>query len=396
MAIKRRVLLLAVTFVGVLTITLALLEATLRLAPSLYDRLLMIGGPDVDFWQRYFLRLYQDRAFLFGKCHTHHATRGWTLRPNSHEVLAGKEYTINEHGFRSLTAYRDDPRRFKVMIVGDSITFGADADDRETWPYLLQQRAPELNVINLGVGGYGLDQMYITLVEEIDKYRPDLVIAAYIHDDLYRTLLSFRDYLKPRFYPDGDDLVLTNVPIGDPVEVYRRLTTERTWELRSLKALATLISGSRGLNGAPARKIGFRLVRKMRETAEAKGAEFVLLNLACQGSLTDLQTPDFGEAFLRDCRDRLPGLKTIETRRVFWAKRTGTPWGEGHYTRRESAVVGELVSQQIRTLSSWRRFDDGTRARVAAAPPAGHGPHPIGSGQDGGRGGMTVRPDPIR
>jgi hypothetical protein len=369
MTLKRRLLVLAVTTAGTLTITLALLEGTFRLFPSLYDRLVTRANPKLDFWQRHFLKSYKDQQFVFGKCHTHHPTRGWTMRPGSHEVCYGKEYTTNKQGFRALTDYRDDPKKYKVMIVGDSFTFGIGADDWETWPYLLQQREPGLNVINLGVGGYGLDQIYITLAEEIDKYRPDLVIAAFIDDDLNRTLLSFRDYLKPRFYPRGDDLVLTNVPIGDPAEVYRLLTTGSVFELRSVRAITTLADriGHRGSNSY--RRVCFRLVKKMKAAAEAKGAEFILVNLACFGSLTSLEPPDIGEVFLRRCRANIPGLRTIETRGVFWAKRTETPWARHHYTGRENAVVSELVSQRIRALPSWKKFDDRTRAQVAAVPP---------------------------
>jgi hypothetical protein len=107
----------------------------------------------------------------------------------------------------------------------------------------------------------------------------------------------------------------------------------------------------------------------MKETAEARESEFILLNLARDGSLDHLETRDIGEAFIWACRDRIPGLKTIETRGIFFAKRTEMPWVQGHYTARESAVVSELVSQQIRALPSWKRFDDRTRDRIAAVPP---------------------------
>jgi hypothetical protein len=255
------------------------------------------------------------------------------------------------------------------MLIGDSFTFCFEAGDLEAWPHLLNEKAPDLNVINLGVSGYGLDQMYLTLVEEIDKYRPDLVIVAYIDDDLNRTLLSFRDYMKPRFCLKGDNLVLTNVPIGDPAEVYRRLESGETFELRSMKTLMALAERVRHPNSSSYGKVCLRLVKEMKAAAEARGAEFILMHLAWGGALNNLETPDVGESFLRACRGRIPGLSTLGTRGFFWAKRTETPWWQGHYTARECEVVSELVSQRIRTLTSWKRFQNRNRAQVAVAPP---------------------------
>ncbi len=365
--------------VGILCVTLLLLEAVLRLFPALADWAAApvrvrddLWQPQETMWKKRFVEMFRKQAFIFGDCHTHHPTRGWTLVPGSHAVVRGLDYTINHQGFRCLTDYEDDPDRYKVLIVGDSFTFGIEAGDRETWPYFLQQRDASLNVINLAVGGYGLDQMYLTLAEEIDRFRPHLVVAAYIDDDLGRTLLSFRDYAKPRFVLAGDDLALTNVPISDPPTVYRRLThtaeaapgqdpDRRLFDSRSLEILTALVKRSRGRAApepaADAGEICFRLVKKMQATAVARGADFLLVGLADGISLSDFAQRDFGEEFLFRCRDGLPDLKVVPTRPTFRARRTASPYYCGHYQAREAELVADVVGERIRALASWKQFE---------------------------------------
>jgi hypothetical protein len=54
-------------------------------------------------------------------------------------------------------------------------------------------------VLNLGVHGYGHDQMLLYLREEGLRYRPDVVLLGFVQIDMPRNQLSFRDYAKPRF-----------------------------------------------------------------------------------------------------------------------------------------------------------------------------------------------------
>jgi len=48
--------------------------------------------------------------------------------------------------------------------------------DNETYSYYLQKMLPNAEIINMGVHGYGHDQMLIYLEEEGVKYKPDIFI----------------------------------------------------------------------------------------------------------------------------------------------------------------------------------------------------------------------------
>lgn len=57
-------------------------------------------------------------------------------------------------------------------------------------------------LLNYGVGGYGLDQIYLLLRATLDRFAerdPIVIVSLMIDDDLERSMLSFREWPKPRF-----------------------------------------------------------------------------------------------------------------------------------------------------------------------------------------------------
>lgn len=155
----------------------------------------------------------------------HHPTRGWQLLKGSiHEnEFYGKAVTVNSKGIRGKReyAYERVPGKMRVLIFGDSFTFGTEVGDEETYPYYLQQFLPNAEIINMGVFGYGHDQMLLYLKEEGIKYKPDIVILGYLECDNSRNMLNFRDYAKPRFALKNGNLALESVPISPPEKMLK-------------------------------------------------------------------------------------------------------------------------------------------------------------------------------
>lgn len=119
---------------------------------------------------------------------------GWKLRPGAHVVDEEKNnYTVDDNGFR-LTSPLEAPTR-TVFIFGDSFTFGQGVDDRDCFASLLATRyaGRGIRVINGGVIGYGLTQMYQRFLDSEDLVQEgDIVIFAPISADLSRNLREFR------------------------------------------------------------------------------------------------------------------------------------------------------------------------------------------------------------
>src|SRR5262245_8754804 len=155
----------------------------------------------------------------------HHPRLGWALRPDIHDMRAfgDKQLNSNSRGLRGRReyAYEKPAGVTRLLVLGDSFTFGQDVNDDETYCHQLEQLLPDTEVLNLGVHGYGQDQMLLYLQQEGLKYHPDIVLLGFLYEDMERNLVGFRDFAKPRFELRGGRLELRGVPVPPPEEVLR-------------------------------------------------------------------------------------------------------------------------------------------------------------------------------
>jgi lysophospholipase L1-like esterase len=70
---------------------------------------------------------------------------------------------------------------FRIVVLGDSFMEAYQVPLETSLPYLLQERLADrkVEVINLGIGGYGTAQELLYLRDEGFKYQPDLVVLAF-------------------------------------------------------------------------------------------------------------------------------------------------------------------------------------------------------------------------
>jgi lysophospholipase L1-like esterase len=119
------------------------------------------------------------------------AARGQRLAPGYDGWFAGVPVRINALGFRDRRDYTlDKPAgTFRILVLGDSVTFGHGTLDDTTYPYLLEQRLrgwrPDIKweVWNLGVPGYNTRQELNYLEEIGPRAQPDLVIVGFLPND---------------------------------------------------------------------------------------------------------------------------------------------------------------------------------------------------------------------
>jgi hypothetical protein len=79
------------------------------------------------------------------------------------------------------------PGTYRILCVGDSVTFGLFVNDEDSYPYLLQQRLDasgrRVEVLNAGIGGVTIpDEAYY--LEHVGlRLEPDLVILSFCGND---------------------------------------------------------------------------------------------------------------------------------------------------------------------------------------------------------------------
>jgi hypothetical protein len=128
---------------------------------------------------------------------------GWSLRPYSYGISNRTgyevEYHINSKGLRSQEiSYAKIQGKFRAVTIGDSNTFGYGVPIEKHFSTLLEGYFRNIEVINMGVSGFGVDQMLIYLQLEGFRYEPNLVLAYIPHYSNHRHMHTERFGKKSR------------------------------------------------------------------------------------------------------------------------------------------------------------------------------------------------------
>jgi hypothetical protein len=143
---------------------------------------------------------------------------GWVALPNvalPDMWGPGIGLYTDSHGFRGRRETPEAPPADKLRVVcsGDSFTFGSGVADEATWCAVLEALDTRIESINLGQGGYGVDQAFLRFRRDGARFHPKLHVFAFIDADLDRMRSNrFIDYGKPTLALRDGTLTVENVP----------------------------------------------------------------------------------------------------------------------------------------------------------------------------------------
>ncbi len=105
--------------------------------------------------------------------------------------------------------------KIRIICSGDSFTLGYGVDNDNTWCQLLTTMMNRrLEAVNMGQGGYGVDQAYLWYKRDGMKFEHDIHIFAFIDDDFLRMKRDiFLGYSKPIIELENNVLVTKNIPV---------------------------------------------------------------------------------------------------------------------------------------------------------------------------------------
>lgn len=202
---------------------------------------------DVEMW-RYarFLKMSVSDA----RSHVH--------RPDASAWIMGAEVSINSHGLRDRDYGYEKPMEVtRILIIGDSVTFGFGIPAEDTYAKIIERRLNEsgtgkYEVINAGVGNYNTEQELAYFTAEGFRYHPDLVLLGwYINDaeatqkypETFLTQHSIVYVFLRSMYTTLRALI---EPGRDYGEYYRSLYTHERWSAyqKTLQAFAQAVEKS--------------------------------------------------------------------------------------------------------------------------------------------------------
>jgi hypothetical protein len=109
----------------------------------------------------------------------------YELVPSIETVAHGVMVRINSYGMRD-----DEPdphRRKRIVVLGDSFTFGFRIPQEKVYPYLLEQALQandqDYEVLNLAVSGYAINDEVSTLKHKGMTWEPEVIIIGYVMND---------------------------------------------------------------------------------------------------------------------------------------------------------------------------------------------------------------------
>lgn len=316
-------------------------------------RLVTAGHSDAA-WRVYWALRRPSREQPLETSSEAHPTRGWRAKPllRDFPMPDGKTLSTNSRGMRGRAelAVPKAAGTRRVLLFGDSFTFGDEVSDEETWAARLAELLPGIEVANFGTNGYGHDQMWLTLREEGLRAAPDAVVLCSVSDDLHRNLLGFRSYAKPRFVDRAGTLVVEGVPVPPPEAMVRRVTLGP----RLLDVLSILAAEARWrLNGEErAFDLTTRILDGFFADVRKAGAEALLVEAPIVGELAsaDATLPLLEQRMAAFCGRK--GIPYLNLRpRFAGLRREGVVLKtEGHWGPYEHRVVAEGVAA---ALAAW-------------------------------------------
>jgi hypothetical protein len=287
----------------------------------------------------------------------YHPTRGWALKPDLRDVpvFDGKRLSSNSRGLRGTAeyGYEKPAGTRRIVVLGDSFTFGEEVSDDETMSAVLGTLLADAEVLNFGVHGYGHDQMLLYLQEEALRYHPDVVVLGYVDIDVERNILSFRDYAKPQYVVEDGRLRLTNVPIPTQesviaAEPYRS----------KLFDLVDILYGEVAWDAGPAHRraevVTRAILDEIRRVTESAGADLVITYMPVLDEIAGpADATSDGEhwltAYCRETGQRCLSLRAPLNAGVDGhpAKRPGDHWNADEHRIAAGAVARYFAAEAL-------------------------------------------------
>ena len=267
---------------GALLFGVGLLLAEVGMRVTFFLKEDLAPTPDVSLeyeWKWAGWRLARGSAAFIGK-HEYDADLGWRLVANYEE----DGIRTNAQGLRADREYPPgrQPGRRRIVLLGDSFTFGALVANHETFAHFLEhEQLPGWDVINLAVSGYGTDQALLAYEQRSAELAADVVVMGFYVRDYYRNLMRFLVYAKPYFELDGDGLRLTQHPVIPPATLYeeyangsRRISdVDAPYLVLSLAKAWRRLRERRPSESDAEWQVLSRLMRRFRDHVRAQGAE---------------------------------------------------------------------------------------------------------------------------
>jgi hypothetical protein len=146
-----------------------------------------------------------------GEAYQFDSELGWLPVPSAaaHQTTGNRMISVKHNSLGLRERELSDIAPDRILFLGDSFTYGYDADVNERFSDLLQKELPQYGIVNAGVSGYGTDQEFLLMKRLWNNVNPKYVVLTFCVDndrDDNTSSFRFQKYHKPYFVrtPDAE------------------------------------------------------------------------------------------------------------------------------------------------------------------------------------------------
>jgi len=306
-----------------------------------------------------------------------HKQRIYTMAPDYTGIWETAEFSVtlssNGDGLRGPELRQGSPTWTRVLVLGDSFTYGHGVSNNESYPArladLFSRHGYDVEVVNAGVNGYGTDQQHAYYTEELFLLDPDVIVLGLNWNDLV-------DNIGRPLYTIADGKLLGMDATKNSLYFISNLHRQSPKWLRSSHLFNYLLLGMRdkdlfrqlpdldqqGLMKWSEEKIFLSLL-DLKSLSEKRGSEFVVITMPQRERQ---YAYSFIEPFLIE--QDIPHLDLSAD--LVWTQQASGLWYEvdGHpniagYARIAQSVYQFLISNTIegKSLDSASQSASGAR-----------------------------------
>ena len=305
---------------------------------------------------------------------------GWVNKPDvyiENMYGPGLHLETNAQGFRNTEDFTATSPSNKVRIIcsGDSFTLGYGVDNDHTWCQELATLDNRLQTVNMGQGGYGVDQAYLWYKRDGTALEHDIHLFTFITNDFERMRSdSFLGYGKPLLDIQDDKLVVKNVPVPERAFYVPWLTqnSESIKKLKTVELLSQFFESSAQAesdnelaeNDWLWERVNVEILKDLQQLNRDRDSILVLVYLPTlndyqpdpQGDTeqwrqkVSLAAQDLGINFI-DLIDDFRTLPAEDVPALFLAEgEVEYPGAAGHYTAAGNAYIAQRLYEELTTL----------------------------------------------
>ncbi len=301
---------------------------------------------------------------------------GWVNKPDYYvEDMygPGKNFQTNSQRFRNRNNFpvQVPPGKSRWICSGDSFTLGYGVGNNDTWCAVLSKLIPGLETVNMGQGGYGIDQAYLWFQRDGVKVEYDTLLFAFITADLTRALSPvFRDYPKPLLTVREGKIIKLNVPVPCPNFFVRHLPRARAAinSLRVIKLIRLFLKpgdeskSSFGGGGDPIQRVKdvtAAIFDSLHKFHQKKNRRVLFIYLPTRPEYRDKSKTAIVRSFLSakaqkngwiliDLFEDFRSLKPEEVDLLFLQRNLpGYIASRGHYTKKGNQYIAKRILEEI-------------------------------------------------